>query len=103
MRGASGNGCPYRDFCFHVYDNLGRLTRTNYPDGSFTRSQINGENRLTGVTDAESNTFSFYYDPCGNMTEIVRPLGHAQYQDYDYLNRKIASGRRESHNGVPLN
>ncbi len=50
-----------------------------------------------------SHTYSFYYDPCGNMTEIVHPLGHAQYQDYDYLNRKKTSGRRESHNRANLN
>jgi RHS repeat-associated protein len=94
---------PKRNTTTYSYDAVGNLLSETDPENVTVTKSYDALNRLTGVTDAASNTFSFYYDPCGNMTEIVHPLGHAQYQTYDYLNRKTASGRRESHNGANLN
>ncbi|MHB1044091.1 MAG: RHS repeat domain-containing protein, partial [Eubacteriales bacterium] len=42
-------------------------------------------NRLASVTDTLNNLTTYKYDNCSNLTEIVHPLGHAEFLAYDPL------------------
>jgi RHS repeat-associated protein len=87
----------------YAYDNLDRLTSTQYPDGKTVTAtyddagnrvtltnpgaitmtaQYDGANRLTQLTQG-SLTWTFQYDGAGNRTRLTHPNGTST--DYAYL------------------
>jgi YD repeat-containing protein len=91
------------------YDNLDRLTRITYPDGTtelvvfdrldvvefhdrmgrVTRYQYDATDRLLSATDAANRTTTFSWCGCGALTQLTDPLGHQTAWLRDALNRVI--------------
>jgi RHS repeat-associated protein len=95
----------------YLYDALGRLTQTTYPDqrvvkwtydavgnrltqddnGSVTTYTYNAANQITGSLSATAETV-FFFDANGNMTHKWEPSGVTQYTwDFENRLRQVAS------------
>ena len=94
----------------YTYDPLGRVTRTDFPDGSHSEIDYSGlttvvtnqEGQTTttvknaqglpeSVADAVGNTTQYLYDPFDNLTQITDPLLNTTSNTYDIRGRKTAS------------
>ncbi len=104
----------------YTYDNMGRTTKVDNPDGSFvtyahdnvgniievkTPTQTISKtydalNRLSTVTDAQGIT-SYTYDAIGRQTQIVYPNGTTTNYVYDSRNR-VTSITHKSSGGATL-
>jgi RHS repeat-associated protein len=102
-----------------LYDGLGRLTRTTWPDttytevsytrtvggqpqvildpvtvrdrlGFITANAYNGLRQKISVTDARNNTTTFTYCTCGSMETITDPLGNKTVNTFDLAGRRTA-------------
>jgi RHS repeat-associated protein len=54
-----------------TYDELGRLTRTDYPDGSFTTQGFDEAGRVTSTTDELGRTTDYVYDSRGRLLSVT--------------------------------
>lgn len=55
------------------YDELGRLVRTDHPDGSFTTQGFDAAGRVTSTTDELGRTIDYVYDGRGQLLRVTEP------------------------------
>jgi RHS repeat-associated protein len=70
----------------YSYDANGNRTGMTTPWGSFSYG-YDALNRLTSVTNPQSNTFTFIYDADGRRTQMVAPNGVTTVYTYDNASR----------------
>ncbi|ACK68468.1 YD repeat protein (plasmid) [Rippkaea orientalis PCC 8801] len=58
----------------YVYDELGRLTKTLFADGTFTTSTYDKLGRRITTTDQEGKVTNYEYDSLGRLTDVVQYL-----------------------------
>ena len=92
-----------------TYDTIGRTTRVDEPDGSFSRTDYNGlttvgtnpqgqtktelknsQGQTVTVTDAANGVTGFVYDPFGNLIETRPAGGGLLVNRFDLRGRKIS-------------
>lgn len=75
------------------YDKNGRNTQTTYGDGSSVYTSFNDTDNFIITTDQRGTRLKYYYDPLGNMTEVVDLTTGEKLAafSYDNLERKIKS------------
>lgn len=56
-----------------TYDELGRLVRTDHPDGSFTTQGFDAAGRVTSTTDELGRTTDYVYDGRGQLLRVTEP------------------------------
>jgi RHS repeat-associated protein len=56
-----------------TYDELGRLTRTDHPDGTFTTQGFDAAGRVTSTTDELGRTTDYLYDGRGQLLRVTEP------------------------------
>jgi RHS repeat-associated protein len=56
-----------------TYDELGRLTRTDHPDGTFTTQGFDAAGRVTSTTDELGRTTDYVYDGRGQLLRVTEP------------------------------
>jgi RHS repeat-associated protein len=71
------------------YDNQGRLTNVNCPDGSSVTKQYDLFGRLTNQFDGAGKSFTFAYNNQGLLTAISNLNGQVMGIGYDAANRPI--------------
>lgn len=69
------------------YDQLGRLTQTDLPDGSSLTYTYTSSGQIAGVTDSRGTT-SYSYDGEGRLLSQTDPDGVTISYSYDALGRK---------------
>lgn len=74
----------------NTYDDKGRITRVDNPDGTYTTAQYNGVDLPTQACDAQSRCTTFVYDARGKETERRHPDGSVERKTYDE-NGNVAS------------
>jgi YD repeat-containing protein len=82
------------------YDDIGRRTSITYPGGSnqVTYAYDNA-NRLTSVTDWNSNSTTYSYDDAGRMTSTTLPAGTGIVSTNSYDNANRLTGITHVKNG----
>lgn len=65
------------------YDPLGRLLRSERPDGTTRRFEHNPGGDLTRLTDARGGVWQAHYTPYGDCTEQIDPLGRSHRFTWD--------------------
>ncbi len=65
------------------YDALGRLVRSERPDGSARKFEYDAEGALTRLTDARGGVWEARYSPYGDCVEQVDPLGRLHRFEWD--------------------
>ena len=91
------------------YDNLDRMTRITYPDGTsysvvfdrrdvvevhdrlgrITRFAYDSADRLFSATDPGNRTTTYSWCGCGTLEQVTDPLGHSTRWLHDGLNRVV--------------
>jgi RHS repeat-associated protein len=72
------------------YDALGRLIRSDRPDGSCRRFEHDAEGRLTRILDARGGEWRARYSPYGDCVEQSDPLGRTHRFGWDVEGRLTA-------------
>ncbi len=65
------------------YDELGRLTKTTYPDHTFTSTTYDASGQVLTTTDARGNVTTYFYDAAGHRTRIKNGLNEETTFTYD--------------------
>ena len=80
------------------YDSLGRLVRSEYPDGSASACAYDGSGRLSGETGRLGGKTSYGYDPKGRVCTVRRHGGDDEAASICYDERgNIASWHQAGH------
>ena len=78
----------------HEYDLNGRLIKSTFADGSFTKRKRDGLGRIIESTDENGHTTTFEYDPacaCSDrVTKVTDHLGRSTKATYDALGRRTS-------------
>ncbi len=77
-----------------VYDNLSRLTRTTFPDGSSTQTIYNSLGQVSATIDALNRQTTFVYDNDGRLTQTSYPDTTTDLTQYDAEGRRIKTTNR---------
>ncbi|MDH5572273.1 MAG: hypothetical protein OEY89_10940, partial [Gammaproteobacteria bacterium] len=84
----------------YEYDLEDRLLRTNYPDGTFTRTDYDVRGRKISETDQAGVTTRYQYDAAGRLTKVIDVLNQQTSYSYDEQGNKLtqtdAAGRTTS-------
>lgn len=84
-----------------VYDDLGRLTQTNYPDSTNSQITYDSRNRVSKVTDAKGTVVTNTYDDRDRLTDVNGAEGSHVHNVYDLCsNTTIVTVSRENGNTV---
>ena len=85
----------------YTYDLAGRLTRTDYPNGDFTKQSYDALGRLETKTDERNNTVTYGYesgcDCSDRLTSIKDALNHTTSFTYDGMSRKTSMTDANNH------
>ncbi len=72
------------------YDDAGRVTKTTYPDGSFTRTEYNAIGQVAWEEDELGRRTTYTYDARGQSETVTYPDGTVEVTGYD-ANGNVAS------------
>jgi RHS repeat-associated protein len=76
------------------YDNLNRLAKTTYPDGTFTRTEYNSLGQQSATIDQAGNRTEFVYDNQGRQIRTIHPDGKFEESTFDAEGRRLTSKDR---------
>jgi YD repeat-containing protein len=88
---------PLNQTTAFLYDAVGRLTRTTFPDTRTELRSYGGAGQLITVTDQLNQTTTYGYDAEGRMTSLTTPRNHTRQWSYDAAGRLF---RRTHPNGT---
>ncbi len=74
----------------YTYDAASNRVSMTDPEGGVTSYAYDNLNRLTGLTDFNSNAFGFGYDALGRRTSLTRPNGVNTGYTYNNLSRLLS-------------
>ncbi len=77
-----------------TYDNLNRLTRTTFPDGSSTQTIYNSLGQVSATLDALNRQTTFVYDNNGRLAQTTYPDATTDSTVYDAEGRRIKTTNR---------
>ena len=72
----------------HTYDKLGRLVRTEHPDGTATESVYDAAGKVVTARDALDRETSYAYDDLGRLVTTTYPDGTSETSEYDKEGRR---------------
>ena len=78
----------------YTYDNLNRVTRSTYPDGTFTETIYNKIGKVAVSKDQLGRQTSYTYDTMGQLTRTTYPDGSFEESTYDDEGRRLTSKDR---------
>jgi RHS repeat-associated protein len=81
----------------YTYDGNNRLTKTTYPDGTFTQVQYNALGQQSATIDAKNHTTSYTYDLDGHLTQTSYPDGASESATYDKNGNRLTTTDRGGH------
>ncbi len=81
---------PNNNITTYTYDALGRLIRTDYPNGAVAFAFIDGDGLIRSETNANGGSTSYAYDAAGRVTKITDPMGYITTAQYDGAGNQIA-------------
>jgi RHS repeat-associated protein len=81
----------------YTYDGNNRLTKTTYPDGTFTQVQYNALGQQSATIDAKNHTTSYTYDLDGHLTQTSYPDGTSDSTTYDKNGNRLTTTDRAGH------
>ncbi len=81
---------PNNNITTYTYDALGRLIRTDYPNGAAAFAFIDGDGLIRSETNANGGSTSYAYDAAGRVTKITDPMGYITTAQYDGAGNQIA-------------
>ena len=73
------------------YDQLGRLVKTTFPDGSTTQTIYNAIGKQGVTIDQLGRVTSYSYDAMGRLTRATFPDGSRESSTYDAEGRRVTS------------
>ncbi len=85
-----GTGQQFSRITQYVYDALGRLTQTTFPDSSVQSIAYNDALGSKTITDTLGNKTTLFSDGAGHVTKIIDSLGKTtqyQYDSFGFLKR----------------
>jgi len=89
----TGSADPYTLYATgaYSYDYLGNMSTLTQPGGAQITSTYNGLSRKLASTDADMGSWTYAYDPNGNLTQQVDARGGTgtTYAGYDGLDRQL--------------
>lgn len=71
----------------YAYDNVGRLARATFADGTFETASYDADGNRVSSTDRAGRTTSYEYDAFDRVTRTIRPDGTALRTTYDAAGR----------------
>ncbi len=80
-----------------TYDDKGRVVRVDQPDGSFTTTQYDGNDKPTHECDSANRCTVTTYDARGNVSRIDYSDGTYETKTYDENGNVIAETDRQGH------
>ncbi len=75
---------------YYVYDDLGRLVTTTYPDNKSIQNLVDGDDRLVRTIDQKGACTNFGYDAAGRIIQITNPMGGSTTYEYDAAGNRIS-------------
>jgi RHS repeat-associated protein len=76
------------------FDNLNRLTKTTYADGTFTRTEYNTIGQQAATVDQAGNRTEFEYDSLGRQIKTTYADGKFEETTFDAEGRRLTSKDR---------
>jgi RHS repeat-associated protein len=76
------------------FDNLNRLTKTTYADGTFTRTEYNTIGQQAATVDQAGNRTEFEYDSLGRQIKTTYADGKFEESTFDAEGRRLTSKDR---------
>jgi YD repeat-containing protein len=67
----------------YSYDNMGKKTKTIYPEGSVVSYAYDTTGRLATTTNGGGRTYSYSYDKLGRRSKLTYPSGASANYSYD--------------------
>jgi len=74
----------------YIYDTRNRLTKTIYPDNTFTEVSYDGDGHPLTQTDQEGRVTRSTYDEFGNLLTVTNPNGGLTQYTYDDIDNLIS-------------
>ena len=78
----------------YEYDGNGRLTKTIYPDSTFTQTTYNSIGKVDTSTDARGNQTKYLYDSDGRTQQVTYADTTVDTFQYDLEGHKTAQTLR---------
>ncbi|MEK6280646.1 MAG: PKD domain-containing protein [Acidobacteriota bacterium] len=78
----------------YIHDKLNRLTKTIYPDGSFTLVEYDPVGQQGATIDQQESRTEFTYDDMGRLTRTDYPDGTDEETTYDAEGRRLTNKDR---------
>jgi RHS repeat-associated protein len=76
------------------FDNLNRLTKTTYADGTFTQTEYNTIGQQAATVDQAGNRIEFTYDDLGRQIKTTYADGKFEESTFDAEGRRLTSKDR---------
>lgn len=75
----------------YIYDQLGRVTRIDYPDSGYEAFTYDGSSNLVSKRDLNGNTTEYVYDSLNRLLEEQYANGHGGVYEYDEIGNLVSS------------
>lgn len=79
----------------YIYDEAGRITQIQNPDGSLVHASYDERGNMVEVTDENNRSWKFSYDECNQIICQENPLGHRNTVTYDVMGRVLSQTRAD--------
>jgi len=81
----------------YVYDSLGNLSRTAFPDATFATASYDAARQQIADTDQAGRTTRFAYDANGQLLQVTDAVGGITTYAYDAVGNRVAQSDANGH------